>query len=47
MCSSEEASTHVNSEEVLLDEDFPAVFGARDIRQVVRRRANPPDSQTS
>ena len=31
VCSSEEAGTHVNSEEVLSDEDFPAVFGARDI----------------
>ena len=45
VCSSEEAGTHVNSEEVL--SDFPAVFGARDIRQVVRRRANPPGGQTS
>ena len=47
VCSSEEAGTRVNSEEVLSDEDFPAVFGARDIRQVVRRRANPLGSQTS
>ena len=47
VCSSEEAGTHVNSEEVLSDEDFPAVFGARDIRQVVRRCANPPGGQTS
>ena len=39
VCYSEEADTRVNSEEVLSDEDFPAVFGARDIRQVVRRRA--------
>ena len=47
VCSSEEAGTRVNSEEILSDEDFPAVFGARDIRQVVRRCANPPGSQTS
>ena len=42
VCNSEEADTRVNSEEVLSDEDFPAVFGARDVRQVVRRRARPP-----
>ena len=42
VCSSEESGTRVNSEEVLSDEDFPAVFAARDIRQVVRQRANPP-----
>ena len=41
VCSSEEAGTRVNSE-VLSDEDFPVVFGARDIRQVVQRRANQP-----
>ena len=34
VCNSEEADTRVNSEEVLSDEYFPAVFGARDIRQV-------------
>ena len=45
--SSEEGGTRVNSEEVFSDEDFPAVFGARDIRQVVRRRASPPGGQTS
>ena len=43
--SSEEAGTHVNS--VLSDEDFSVVFGARDIRQVVRWCANPPGGQTS
>ena len=47
VCSSEEAGTRVNSEEVLSDEDFPAVFGARDIRQVVQWHANPPGGQTS
>ena len=36
VCSSEEAGTRVNSEEVFSDEDFPAIFRARDIR--VRRR---------
>ena len=46
LCSSEEAGTCANSDEVFSDEDFPAVFGARDIRQVVRRRASPPGGQT-
>ena len=36
ICSSEEAGTRVNSDEVFSDEDFPAVVGARDIRPVVR-----------
>ena len=45
-CSSEEAGTCVNSDEVFSDEDFPAIFGARDIRQVVRRCASPPGGQT-
>ena len=45
-CSSEEAGTRVYSDEVFSDEVFPAVFGARDIRQVVRRRASPPGGQT-
>ena len=44
--SSEEAGTRVNSAEVVSDDEFPAVFGARDIRQVVRRRASPPGGQT-
>ena len=46
VCNSEEADTRVNSEEVLSEEDFPTVFGARDIRQVVRRRARPPGGPT-
>ena len=46
LCSSEEAGMRVNSDEVFSDEDFPAVFGARDIRQAVRRRASPPGGQT-
>ena len=46
LCSSEEAGTRVNSAEVFSDDYFPAVFGARDIRQVVRRRASPPGGQT-
>ena len=46
MCHSEEADTRVNSEEVLSDEDFPVVFGAKDIRQVVRQRDRPPGSPT-
>ena len=43
--SSEEAGMCVNSAEACSDDDFPAVFGARDIRQVVRRRASPPGGQ--
>ena len=46
LCCSEEAGTRVNSAEVFSDDDFPAVFGERDIRQVVRRRASPPGGQT-
>ena len=46
LCSSKEAGTRVNSAEVVSDDDFPAVFGARDLRQVVRRRASPPGGQT-
>ena len=46
LCSSEEAGTRVNYAEVFSDDDFPAIFGARDMRQVVRRRASPPGSQT-
>ena len=46
LCSSEEAGTRVISAEVFLDDDFPAVFGARDIRQVVRRRACSPGGRT-
>ena len=43
---SEGADTRVNSEEVLSDEDFPAVFGEKDIRQVVRQRDRPPGVPT-
>ena len=46
LCSSEEAGTRVNSGEVFSDDDFPAVFGARYIRQVVQRRASLPGGQT-
>ena len=46
LCGSEEAGTRVNSDEVVSDKDFPTVFGARDIRQVVRRRASPLGDQT-
>ena len=46
VCNSVEADTRVNSEEVLSDEDFLAVFGARDIRQVIRRCARPPGGPT-
>ena len=46
LCGSEEAGTRVNSDEVFSDEDFPAVFGVRDIRQVVRWRASPPGGHT-
>ena len=43
---SEGIVTRVNSKEFLLDEDLPSVFGARDIRQVIRRRDRPPDGPT-
>ena len=46
LCSSEEAGTRVNSAAVFSDDDFPVVFGVRDIRQVVRRHASPPGGQT-
>ena len=46
MCNSEEADTRVNSEEVLSDEDFPVVFRAKDIRQVVRQRNRSPGGPT-
>ena len=46
MCKSEEVVTHVNSKEVLSDEDLPAVSGAQDIRQVIRRRDRSPDGPT-
>ena len=46
VCNSEEADTCVKSEEVLSDEDFPLVFGARDIRHVVRPGARPPGGPT-
>ena len=46
VCKSEGIVTHVNSKEVLSDEDLPSVFGARDIRQVIRRHDRPPDGPT-
>ena len=46
VCKSEGIVTRVNSKEVLSDEHLPSVFGARDIRQVVRRRDKPPDGPT-
>ena len=46
VCHSEGADTRVKSEEVLLDEDFPAVFGGKDIRQVIRQRVRPPGIPT-
>ena len=46
VCKSEEVVTHVNSKEVLSDEDLPAVFGALYIRQVIRRHDRPPDGPT-
>ena len=46
VCNSEEASTRVNSDEVISDEELPAVFGARDIRQVVRRHDKRPGGPT-
>ena len=46
VCKSEWIVTRVNSKEVQSDEDLPSVFGARDIRQVVRRCDKPPDGPT-
>ena len=46
VCKSEGIVTRVNSKEVLSDEDLLSVFGARDIRQVIRRRDRPPDGPT-
>ena len=46
VCHSEGSDTHVKSEEVLSDEDFPVVFGGKDIRQVVRPRVRPPGVPT-
>ena len=46
LCSSEEAGMCVISAEVFSDDDFPAVFGARDIRQVVRQCACSPGGRT-
>ena len=46
VCNSEGTGTHVNSDEVISDEDSPAVFGARDIQQVVRRRDKLPGGPT-
>ena len=46
VCKSEGTSTRVNSDKVTSDEDSPAVFGARDIQQVVRRRDKPPGGPT-
>ena len=44
-CSSEEAGTRVNSDQVSSDEDFHAESGMRDIRQIVQRCASPPGGQ--
>ena len=41
LCKSEEVDTLTKSEIALSDDDFPAVSGVRDIRQVVRRRDGP------
>ena len=46
VCKSEGIVTRVNSNGVLSDEDLPAVFGARDIRQVIWRLDRPPDGPT-
>ena len=46
VCHSEGADTRVKSEEVLSDEDFLAVFGGKDIRQVIRQRVRPPGVPT-
>ena len=46
VCKSEGIVTRVNSSGVLSDEDLPAVFGARDIIQVIWRRDRPLDGPT-
>ena len=46
VCNSEGTGTRVNSDEVISDENSTAVFGAKDIRQVVRRRDKPPGGPT-
>ena len=43
LCDSEEVLTPVNSDQVLSDGDFPEESVPKDKRQVVRRRASPPD----
>ena len=40
-CDSDEASTHVNSDQVLSDGDFPEESVPEDKRQFVRRGASP------
>ena len=47
VCMSEGIVTRVNPNKVLSDDDLPAVFGARDIRQVIRRRDRPLDDPTT
>ena len=45
LCDSEEVLSPVNSDQVLSDGDFPEESVPKDKRQVVRRRANPPEVQ--
>ena len=44
-CDSDEADTRVNSDQVLLDGDFPEESVPKDKRQFVRRGASPPAGQ--
>ena len=43
ICVSDDCHTHVNTDQVLSDEDLPAAAGARDRRQVIRIRDVSPD----
>ena len=45
-CDSDEAGTHVNSDHVLSDGDFPEESVPEDKRQFVRRGDSPPGGQS-
>ena len=44
-CESDEAGTHVTSDQISSDGDFPAESGTKDIRQVLRRCVSSPGGQ--
>ena len=43
ICVSDDCHTHVNTDQVLSDEDLPAAAGTKDHRQVIRIRDVSPD----